>query len=72
MDPGEVRRRTLAQFGIRIEPAMSRYVARRLEAADGSFAVMGGDARTGVPVRRVIPAAAFADGDVAAVRSVNS
>ncbi len=53
----------LAQFGMRIEPAMSRYVVRQLgntaSSSGASFAVMGGDARTGVPVRRFIPAAAF-------------
>ncbi len=60
MDAEDVRTRLLAQFGIRIEPAMSRYVLRRLAngAGDG-LPIMGGDARTGVPVRRVIPLAAF-------------
>jgi hypothetical protein len=54
----------LAQFGLRIEPEMSRYVLRQLAdrpAGETSFPVMGGDARTGVPVRRFVPAAAFAD-----------
>ncbi len=60
MSEGDVRTRLLAQFGIRIEPAMCRYVLRRLQASSiDSFPVMGGDARTGVPIRRVIPAAAF-------------
>ncbi|HEV2295791.1 MAG TPA: hypothetical protein VGR35_18225 [Tepidisphaeraceae bacterium] len=60
MDAGEVRTRTLTQFGIRIEPAMSRYVLRQLQERCGdSFPIMGGDARTGIPVRRFIPAAAF-------------
>jgi hypothetical protein len=71
VDAGEVRRRMLAQFGLRIEPAMSRYVVRQLEQAGGeSFPVMGGDARTGMPVRRFIPAAALA-GDVAPAESFN-
>ena len=63
MDPVDVRTRMLAQFGMRIEPAMSRYVVRQLgntaSSSGASFPVMGGDARTGVPVRRLIPAAAF-------------
>ena len=61
MDAGEVRKRMLAQFGIRIEPEMGNYVLRQLEkpAAGGSFPVMGGDARTGMPVRRMIPVSAF-------------
>ncbi len=50
----------LAQFGIRIEPAMSRYVLRQLEQrTQSSFSVIGGDARTGVPIRRLVPVAAF-------------
>ena len=63
MDATDVRKRMLAQFGIRIEPAMSAYVLRQLAQQAGpgaSFPVMGGDARTGVPVRRSIPVAAFA------------
>ena len=62
VEASEVRRRMLAQFGIRIEPAMTEYVLRQLDAhapSHGSFPVMGGDARTGVPVRRFVPAAAF-------------
>ncbi len=59
-DAEDVRRRMLAQFGIRIEPAMSRYVLRQLkDPAMQTFPIMGGDARTGVPVRRLIPASAF-------------
>ena len=62
MDAVDVRKRMLAQFGIRIEPAMSAYVLRQLAQRPGAgatFPVMGGDARTGVPVRRFIPVAAF-------------
>jgi hypothetical protein len=54
----------LAQFGIRIEPQMSQYVLEQLaggSTADASFPIMGGDARTGAPVRRFIRAAAFLD-----------
>ena len=73
VDAGEVRTRMLAQFGLRIEPAMSEYVARQIRniasSSGASFPVMGGDARTGVPVRRFIPAAAF---DVASPTLSNS
>ena len=71
MDAGEVRTRMLAQFGIRIEPEMSAYVLRQLEnsSASASFPVMGGDARTGVPVRRFIPAAAFTSAGVSSPSS---
>jgi hypothetical protein len=59
----------LAQFGIRIEPEMGLYVLRQLETPGGdAFPVMGGDARTGAPVRRVIPINAFS----AVAPSVNS
>ena len=72
MDAGEVRRRMLGQFGTRIEPAMSAYVARQLAKPGAtSFPVMGGDARTGVPVRRFVPVAAFAAGE-GATGSLNS
>ncbi len=55
--------RLLAQFGIRIGPEMGRYVVRQLEnSAPGAiFPIVGGDARTGVPILRVIPAAALVD-----------
>ena len=73
MDAADVRTRMLAHFGLRIEPAMSGYVLRQLgntaSSSGASFAVMGGDARTGVPVRRVIPVAAF---DVVSPVSSNS
>ncbi len=60
MDAAEVRTRMLATFGIRIEPAMSRYVLRQLQdRAQPSFPVIGGDARTGAPVRQLVPLAAF-------------
>ncbi len=60
MDTAEVRTRLLAQYGIRIDPAMGRYVLRQLqEPAGDTFPIMGGDARTGVPVRRLIAASAF-------------
>ena len=44
--------------------ATCEYVARQIgntaSSSGASFPVMGGDARTGVPVRRFIPAATFA------------
>jgi hypothetical protein len=73
LDAGEVRTCMLAQFGLRIEPAMSEYVIRQLgntaTSSGASFPVMGGDARTGVPVRRFILAGAF---DVVSPASSNS
>jgi actin-like ATPase involved in cell morphogenesis len=50
----------LKRYGLRIAPAMSEYVLQQLDNAgepssDAGIPVMGGDARTGVPVRLVIP-----------------
>ena len=51
----------LKQYGLRIGPAMGRYVLEQLSRARTGpsvrlFPVIGGDARTGVPKRQVIPA----------------
>jgi len=55
VDEREIRRRLIAQFGIRVEPEMSRYVLRRINSGGaGSIPIMGGDARTGVAVRTLI------------------
>ena len=54
MDEREIRRRLIAQFGIRIEPHMSRYVLGRIRSGAGNIPVMGGDARTGVPLRTMV------------------
>jgi hypothetical protein len=58
MDACDVRKRILDRYGIRVEPAMSEYALRKLRAAsalrNASFAIMGGDARTGIPVRQMI------------------
>lgn len=58
MDPSQVDALLLRELRIRVGPAMADYVARRLaEARDGRndpIPVMGGDARTGVAVRRMI------------------
>jgi hypothetical protein len=64
MDAAEVRQWLLTQYGIRVEPEMSEYVLRQLQQAGkalggASFPVMGGDARTGFPVRQMISAGAF-------------
>jgi hypothetical protein len=47
----------LKRYGLRIAPAMGKYVLEQLGAgpSDDTVPVMGGDARTGVPVRRLIP-----------------
>jgi hypothetical protein len=54
MEAVDLSRAMLERLGIRIEPEMTRYALRQLESGAASFAVMGGDARTGVPVRLLI------------------
>lgn len=48
------------QLGLRIGPEMAAYLVRSAEAAaigggSGALALIGGDARTGVPVRKQVP-----------------
>jgi hypothetical protein len=55
----------LRRVGIRVGPEVAAYVSRRLSAAAapggvvGSIPVIGGDARTGVAVRKEISVAQF-------------
>jgi hypothetical protein len=49
-------RAALRRLGINVEAEMARYVARNLERGQAnSIAVIGGDARTGVPIRAMVP-----------------
>ena len=61
MDADAIRRQLLDAHGIVVEPEMTQYVARRLAETDAAapFHIIGGDARTGVPVRKVVDAAGF-------------
>ena len=62
MDGEAIRKRMLDAYGIRVEPEMTAYVARRLtQAADAlaGFHVIGGDARTGMPIRKMVEPAEF-------------
>ena len=57
MDADAIRRRMLDAYGIRVEPQMSEYVLRRLTQAGAALRelpVIGGEARTGMPVRMTI------------------
>jgi hypothetical protein len=50
----------LGRYGLRIGPAMARYLLQQIDRArsgmtDGSVPVIGGEARTGVPQRLLIP-----------------
>jgi hypothetical protein len=57
VDVREMQRRVLAKYGIRVEPEMSAYVLRRLAQAGDALRelpVIGGEARTGAPMRTTI------------------
>ena len=61
MDAADVQKRILDVYGIRVEPRMGEYVLSKLDSPGralrkGSIVVMGGHARTGVPVRQAIRA----------------
>jgi hypothetical protein len=49
----------LDNLSLRIGPAMSEYIVKRVAAAgaEGLIPVIGGDARTGVPARKEISVA---------------
>ncbi|HLL88053.1 MAG TPA: hypothetical protein VK324_02005 [Tepidisphaeraceae bacterium] len=61
MDANDVRQIFMQRFNVRLEPEMCTYVLRRLKtgqplaATAETLPVMGGNARTGVPVRYLAP-----------------
>lgn len=62
MEASELKELFLRTHGLQLEPEMCAYVARRIRDSSGQDShvpVMGGDARTGVAVRRVIPVSAI-------------
>ena len=55
MTESDVRRLFLHRLGIRLGPEMGAYVLERFRTGGvAPVPIMGGDARTGVPVRRFI------------------
>jgi hypothetical protein len=59
MDADEVRNRILTQFGIRVDAETGAYVLRQLQQAGkalqgATIPVMGGHARTGIPIRQFL------------------
>ena len=57
MEPADLQQRILNAYGVVVEPHMAKYVLRRLEQAGGALRelpVIGGNARTGVPMRLLI------------------
>ena len=67
MDAENVRKLLREQVGVRIGPDTSEYVLGRLLAPpDGKhapIAVMGGDARTGAPIRTFVEPAILLQGN---------
>ena len=62
MDGEAIRQKMLESYGLRVEPHMSDYVARRLKQAGVALRelpVIGGEARTGMPIRKMINLAQF-------------
>jgi hypothetical protein len=60
VNENDIERVLLREYGIRVQPGMSRYVLNRLRAAargpifGQTISVIGGDARTGVPMRALV------------------
>jgi hypothetical protein len=61
MDRAEMASRILHTYGIRLEPQTLAYLQQQLESPQrpAVIPVMGGDARTGVPVRALIDPTTF-------------
>ncbi len=56
MDEHDLQARMLGEHNLRLRPAMSRYVSAKVQAGGGGVvAVIGGDARTGRPMRVELP-----------------
>ena len=60
MNGEAIRKHMLDAHGMIVEEQMTRFVEKRLSTGDvNDFHVIGGDARTGVPVRKVVDIAGF-------------
>ncbi|MGD1276345.1 MAG: hypothetical protein ABR964_03875 [Tepidisphaeraceae bacterium] len=61
MTPPQAQWVILQRFGLRIEPEMAAYASRKI-AESRDFALLGDDARTGLPRRQIVrPASLGAD-----------
>jgi hypothetical protein len=54
VDESQLPQNVLKLHGLRIQKHMTQYAGKMLAAGAGPFAVIGGDARTGVPRRQLI------------------
>jgi hypothetical protein len=58
MQPIDIQQALLKHHGLRITPAMSDYILAKLkQCSDRDVPIIAGDAKTGLPVREVIPLA---------------
>lgn len=72
MSDDQIRHVMVHGFGLRVQPNMTDYVRRRLlSRAHESIPVIGGDARTGVAIRKIIPLRALEQA-AAGASSVNA
>jgi hypothetical protein len=70
VDKAEMEKRILDAYGIRLEPQTLAYLQQQLDSPNrpATIAVMGGDARTGVPVRAMIDPMTFSSSPSASSR----
>jgi hypothetical protein len=54
LQDSELRLLVRDRLGLRIEPQMCKYLLRRAADSDQPLAVIGGEARTGVPRRQFL------------------
>jgi hypothetical protein len=56
----EIEQALLNQHGLRVTPAMSQYILQQLASPKKrELPIIAGDARTGVPMRAIIPLDTF-------------
>jgi len=54
LGPEDIAKRLLQRYQLRVEPHMLDYLSRRLQSPGESVPVIGGESRTGVPIRLMI------------------
>jgi hypothetical protein len=61
MSQDELQEKIRRHLGLRIDSEMSKYVAGKLKASESPVAIIGGDARTGIPRRVTVDASQLRD-----------
>ena len=60
----QIANRLLQRYQLRVEPHMLEYLSRRLQSPGSGVPVIGGESRTGVPIRLMIdPTQLSSDGE---------